>query len=189
MAYDDMKKLLGEGYGDANWKLERLAREVTDDMLRLLKREGFRSDAEFDAVAAYDWGTVMRDVVARAKKDAAKAAAFVKAGPAVPRTPADWQIYVGHEDAKEAAKALAAAAEKAAKELRDELKGVSDHKVAAKIIGQVFDKHLRPVMSKYSKTGATDTEPRNVGAQFLIDVAKHVMGIPRDEYTDLGDYI
>ena len=57
----------------------------------------------------------------------------------------------------------------------------------AKLLGKIYDKAMYPTMRKHSQFGATDTEPRGVAAQGLIDTAKAFYGI--SGWTELGDYI
>ena len=59
----------------------------------------------------------------------------------------------------------------------------------ARAIGKVFDKHVRPRMNKHAHVGARDTEPRYVAAQTIINYVKDHLGIPRNEWTTLGDWI
>jgi hypothetical protein len=114
-----------------------------------------------------------------------------------PRSRRDWQIY-DMPGAAQAARDLTKALGQSRKLLKAALK-TKDYKnldpdwnrdqmgKVAKLIGKIYDKAMYPVMRKYTKFGATDTEPRGVAAQGLIDVAKAFYGI--SGWTELGDYI
>lgn len=110
----------------------------------------------------------------------------------------DLELYSGVPGLKQAAKALNAALETAAKEMLDGLKdipeweGPSDadtEKRIGRILGRVFEKHVRPVMGKYRDQGASDSEPRDHLTQALIDVIKNHYGLTRSTYTRLGDFV
>lgn len=114
-----------------------------------------------------------------------------------PRSINDWQIF-SKPGAGAAAKALTVALKKSQAVLLQSLRSKAykdlepdwevDHENrVAKLIGKVYSKVLYPVMSKFTNFGATDTEPRYVAAQALIDTAKNFYGI--SGFTNLGDYI
>jgi len=114
-----------------------------------------------------------------------------------PRSIDDWQIF-SEPGAGVAAKALSAALKKSQTVLLRTLKGPGykhlepDHDdgqetKVAKLIGQIFDKHMYPVMLKFDDFGAADSEPRYVGAQGLINVAKKFYGMTG--WTSLGDHL
>jgi len=114
-----------------------------------------------------------------------------------PRSRRDWQIY-DNPGAGQAARELTSALVKTRKLLMAALKtkeyksldpdwNPKDMSKVAKLIGKVYDKAMYPTMRKHNAFGATDTEPRNVAAQGLIDAAKAYYGITG--WTELGDYI
>lgn len=77
-----------------------------------------------------------------------------------PKTPEDWQLYTSKKGVGVAARSLTTALARLFKEAdqrKHEGYGASRHTA-----GVLIEKHLRPIMEKYAKFGATDTEPRCV---------------------------
>lgn len=114
-----------------------------------------------------------------------------------PISSSDWELY-DMPGAAQAAKALTTALIEARRDLSASLRSPdlrridptrddNDEIKLAKLIGQLFSKHLRPVMQKFAKFGASDSEPRYVGSQALIDTVKTHYGFTHD--SSLGDYI
>jgi len=93
----------------------------------------------------------------------------------------DWQLYTSEPllkaSAKKAAIGLNAAAAKALDYLETELPKVSqtDKKAINKVVYHAYAKIIEPVMSKYAKSGASDTEPRNFIQQHLSDWARAIL--------------
>lgn len=144
-----------------------------------------------DTLSVGSWGDIVERHPSWSGESAGLGAASVRRI-AVPDTVRAWQLFHDHHDAEKAAAELAAAALAAAQELERDLQGMDGdsakhQRIAAKDIARVYTEVLKPVMTKWRNVGASDTEPRYVGQQFLIDVAKQVMGIPLNEWTRLGD--
>lgn len=90
-----------------------------------------------------------------------------------PVTAKDWQLYSTMPEAKQAAKDLTAALKEALEALKLQLKTTpAEIRDVSQAISKVFHSILFPVMKKWSNTGATDTEPRYVAGQALVDAAK-----------------
>lgn len=94
----------------------------------------------------------------------------------LPRTAQDWQLYTSKPGAGVAARCLTAA-------LGRLLKEADRHKVEGYIptrqtVGALIQKHLYPVMERYTKFGATDTEPRCVA----YDTVEKALGLKRGDW-------
>lgn len=147
-----------------------------------------------DTLSVGSWGDIVERHPTWSGESDGLGAASVKGvkGIAVPDTVRAWQLFDDAPGAKTAAAELAAAALAAAQELENDLQGIDGdsgkhQRFAAKAIAGVYTEMLKPVMAKWRNVGANDTEPRYVGQQFLIDVAKQIMGIPLNEWTRLGE--
>jgi hypothetical protein len=123
---------------------------------------------------------------------------LLKSAAGQPTLQKDWEIYSSIPGHGAVTRALNAAAKKAGDALLKTLRTPEykdldpsyrreDLKKVGALLASVWSKSLYPVMSKYSDYGATDTEPRYHGGQYLIDVIKAFYGI--SGFTDLGDYI
>ena len=118
----------------------------------------------------------------------------------VPQNARQWQLYDHKEGAEEAAEALMKAANKAIAEfnrwakknshLEDDLAdwkyGIRDEKVkkarsaiASKLFN-LFDNIIDPVMTKYDKLGAGDSEPYYIAQRILNDAATIAFGVDID---------
>jgi len=106
----------------------------------------------------------------------------------------NWELYSSSMKCGQATRALNAAMTLAAKKLiagfkRQKLHEDDDEGIGRLIAG-LRDKVLYPVMKKYSKYGATDTEPRFHAGQGLINAAKDYFGVPRcANREEWGDYL
>lgn len=89
----------------------------------------------------------------------------------LPRTAEDWQLYCSVPGAKTAARALTAALGRLLKEA-DQHKG-EGYIPTRHTVGALIQKHLAPVMERYTKLGATDTEPRCVA----YDAVEKALGL------------
>ncbi|HLC21243.1 MAG TPA: hypothetical protein VJM10_03940 [Candidatus Methylomirabilis sp.] len=96
-----------------------------------------------------------------------------------PRSAAEWELFTTMKGAgtvaRELTQALRAAADEVRKEIEDSFLP-NDEDFVAKVIGDVWKRILKPVMSKYADFGATDTEPNSIARQALADVAKDELG-------------
>lgn len=115
-----------------------------------------------------------------------------------PRSANDWQLY-DMEGAEGAAAELSAALGKATKELVRRIRKLnvdydppwSDdaEEQIGRVLLDVTKRITWPVMKANSDFGATDTEPRYVMGQALINAIKDFYRIPRSQWTELGDYV
>jgi hypothetical protein len=104
----------------------------------------------------------------------------------VPVTARDWQIYGSVPGSAGAARDLTKALKKAFNEFDRTLAGGGTVKGALANAARV----IKPVMSKHGKYGATDTEPRYVAAQMIVNYAKvKVLGTLGETRYDWGDVV
>lgn len=108
-------------------------------------------------------------------------ASVAKAKPAAIPAPTysanEWQLYSDMPGVAAAAKDLNKALHKAVQKLFQELPAVKNNKSAIdKVLYAAFVNIMAPAMSKHSKFGATDTEPRNLAQQKLSDMARKAVG-------------
>jgi len=104
----------------------------------------------------------------------------------------DWQLYtvsqVNKLASKKAAVGLNAAAAKALDYLETELpktSAVGGKKAINKVVLHAYTKFVEPAMSKYSKSGASDTEPRGFIQQKLSDWARLILKDSSITFYDL----
>ena len=108
-------------------------------------------------------------------------------GQKVPETAQDLQLFSGMKGVDKAAKKISQALLKAATAFET---GDLGEATVPKRLGVAAERHLYPVMEKYSKYGAMDTEPRYVVGQFLVNVAKQLtFGHTEDSHPEFGDYL
>jgi hypothetical protein len=128
------------------------------------------------------------------KKKKADQERFNPPEPRLPQTVKDWQLFT-NPGSEQAAIALTKALEGAGKKLENEVrsfKGLDPYnppKEIGIVVAHVFNKFVNPVMERYGKLGATDSEPRQVAAQYLVNVVKKALGISKGTYTSFGDHL
>lgn len=107
----------------------------------------------------------------------------------IPTTGRDWELYTVAGDPK-AVKAAAEDLTAATKAAITEFKARLGELTAPKLIGEVYNKHIDPVMRTHRKAGAWDTEPRYHAAQALCDAAKlAVYGTTEGYHPEFADCI
>jgi hypothetical protein len=104
----------------------------------------------------------------------------------------DWQLYtvssVAKMSSKKAAVGLNAAAAKALDYLETELpktSAVGGKSAINKVVLHAYTKFVEPAMHKYSKSGASDTEPRGFIQQKLSDWARTILQDKSITFYDL----
>ena len=104
----------------------------------------------------------------------------------------DWQLYttssVAKMSSKKAAVGLNAAAAKALDYLETELpktSAVGGKKAINKVVLHAYTKFVEPAMSKYSKSGASDTEPRGFIQQMISNWARLILKDSSITFYDL----
>jgi len=114
----------------------------------------------------------------------------------VPSTVREWGLYADEDNgefegaddaARDLGKALGKAAQYVLRKIKSPAYNSYNEKRLAKMLGNVYGKVLEPVMDKYRDFGATDTEPRYVGQQYLVDIVKNHYDIKG--FTDLADWM
>jgi hypothetical protein len=123
---------------------------------------------------------------------------LLKSAAAQPTLPESWEIYSSIPGHGAVTRALNAAAKRAGDSLLKTLRTPEykdldpdyrkeDLKKVGALLASTWSKILYPVMAKYSDYGATDSEPRYHGGQYLVDVIKAFYGL--GGFINLGDYI
>ena len=105
-----------------------------------------------------------------------------------------WELYTSSMKCGRAERALNAALARAAKKMTSEFRKrklrAGDDESIGRLIAELRDKIMEPVMGKYSEYGASDTEPRYHAGQGLNNAAKDYFGVPRSEdKSEWGDYL
>jgi hypothetical protein len=104
----------------------------------------------------------------------------------IPTTAGDWELYSTMPGVGKAARAMTTAIKKAIREFKARI----GQKDVPHLLGDVYEKHVSPVMSKYSSFGAWDTEPRYHAKQTLADAAKlMVFGTTEGYHPEFVDLI
>lgn len=105
-----------------------------------------------------------------------------------------WKLYDPDTDAdvaktKKAVSALNSALSKFQKAVRKDLAKIPEYdtKVVGPIAGELYNKIIAPVHSKYRSVGADDTPVREVSVLAAIQMVKDVYG--KTGWTKLGDHI
>lgn len=91
----------------------------------------------------------------------------------------ELQLYEGSRGGKKAAKAISAALTQAAKAFHEwygARKKKPSERTVGQEIGELWGTIVSPVLSKYAKAGAEDTEPRNVTQDILERMASDKHG-------------
>jgi len=87
----------------------------------------------------------------------------------LPTTANDWELFSDMAGTAAAAEALTEALKKAAATFKKAEPKTS--KEAESVLGAAYCAELMPVMAKYCKFGACDTEPRAVAKEYLNALA------------------
>lgn len=105
-----------------------------------------------------------------------------------------WKLYEPDgegekKQAENAADALNAAMLKFEKELKKNLKGVSEYdtEVVGPIAGKLYDAVILPVHKKFRSIGANDTPVREISTVAAIQMVKSIYN--KTGWTKLGDYV
>jgi hypothetical protein len=105
-----------------------------------------------------------------------------------------WKLYdpetaADEKKTKKAVSALNSAMKKFQKAVRKALSKVPEYdtKTAGPIGGELYDKIIGPVHSKFRSVGADDTPVREISTLAAIQMVKDVYG--KTGWTKLGDYI
>lgn len=115
----------------------------------------------------------------------------------VPNTPRALQLYSTMPGVEKAAQSISQGLRKAKNELDRDLRNKlgnldpdfnRDHaQKVAKLISFVFSLHVYPLLSKYQRYGAMDSEPYNTCLRYLTSVAKQFYGIRG--YSTIDEFI
>ncbi len=102
----------------------------------------------------------------------------------VPTTIREWELYSSVKGSGKAARRLTAAVITAINEADERFGSLP----VAKLLGDVYKKHVDPVMSEFREFGATDTEPRFHAQQTLVDFGKlKTYGHTREYHPEFAD--
>lgn len=90
----------------------------------------------------------------------------------MPTTAQEWQLFSDMPGVGVAARALTAALQKAATAISRGLAVLDDERSAPGVVTRAYYRFVYPVMTKYARWGASDTEPRNVAQGWLEKYAE-----------------
>ncbi len=96
-------------------------------------------------------------------------------------TASQWQLYSDMKGVKRAAVSLNKALFRAKLYLQDNLPQLHSRKAIHEVVGSAYADYMSPAMTRNSRFGASDTEPRQVAQQQLSDAARKVLRMDKDE--------